>query len=165
MYRVELKEDEVSGVLGRLSRALTDMTPVMQEIGEMLVDSTKQRFKEGVAPDGSAWAPKSPATLAAYKRRGDRVDMRPLFGPSGRLSSEINYLAGPESLEVGSSLIYAAVQQFGAAQGAFGANTAGRPIPWGNIPARPFLGLSDHDRTNIVETVSEWLERVAAAGD
>jgi phage gpG-like protein len=26
------------------------------------------------------------------------------------------------------------------------------------MPARPFLGISDHDRTHITEIVGEWLE-------
>jgi len=31
------------------------------------------------------------------------------------------------------------------------------PIPWGDIPARPFLGLSDEDRSGILDIVSEAL--------
>lgn len=162
MITVELKEDEITAVLDRLSRSLTDMTPVMQDIGELLVESTKQRFGEGVAPDGTSWAPKSETTIEAYKRRGDRVDFRPLFGPSGRLSSEIFSKAGADSVEWGSSLIYAAVMQFGAAKGEFGRNARGGSIPWGTIPARPFLGLSDADRTMVMETISEWLDKAAA---
>jgi phage virion morphogenesis protein len=165
MIRVELNEDEITGVLNRLARSLTDMSPVMEEIGETLAESTKQRFSEGSAPDGSKWAPKSQTTLDAYTRRGDRVNVRPLFGPSGRLSSEISYSVMPDSVEIGSNLIYSAVMQFGAAKGAFGKTRTGGSIPWGNIPARPFLGVSETDRSNLIETIEEWMDRVAQAKD
>lgn len=56
-------------------------------------------------------------------------------------------------------MVYAAVMQGGAAQGAFGRTSRGGPIPWGNIPARPFLGLSDSDRAGVLEIIAEYLGR------
>ena len=63
--------------------------------------------------------------------------------------------------------------QFGATAGEFGAHIGkdklGRDhihsIPWGNIPARPFIGLSDEDQTNIAAEIAEWLEGAANVGD
>lgn len=165
MITIVIKDDEISAVLDRLSRSLSDLTPVMQEIGELLVPSTKERFKAGEAPDGSKWAAKSETTIETYRRRGDRIDFRPLFGPSGRLSSEIAFAPTSHSVEISSNMIYAAVMHFGAAKGAFGTNAKGGSIPWGNIPARPFLGVSEQDRTNLIETVEEWLLRVAKTQD
>jgi phage virion morphogenesis protein len=167
MIRVDLTEDQITAALERLSRSLTNLAPVMQDIGELMVRSTKVRFTEGRAPDGNAWLPKSATTIAAYQARGDRVDFRPLFGPSGRLSSEIFYEVGADgaSVEIGSNMIYSAVMQFGAAQGAFGATARGSPIPWGPIPARPFLGVSEEDRSNILAAIDEWLEAAVAGGN
>lgn len=164
MAEVLITRDEITDALARLSASLSDLTPAFQEIGEILIDSTKSRFAQGIAPDGSRWAPKSQTTLESYRSKGNRIDVRPLFGPSGALSSQIFYNAGPESVEWGSPMIYAATQQFGAAKGAFGRTSIGGPIPWGNIPARPFLGLSPEDETNITEALAEWLERAAAPG-
>ena len=167
MIRVAVTADEVPPLLDRLSDAMIDMAPVMYEIGELLTKSTKERFLEGRNPDGNPWAPKTAATLAAYAKRGDRLDTRPLFGPSGRLSSEINYLVGEDgaSVEIGSNLIYSGVMQGGAAAGAFGRTVAGSPIPWGNIPARPFLGISESDEAELLATLEEWLDRVARGTD
>ncbi len=179
MITIEVNDPEVSAIFARIVASLTDLTPLMQDIGELLVFSTKDRFDQGVSPDGVGWAPKSPTTIAAYTRRGEKVDFRPLFGTSGDLHKYISFQADSNEVRVGSNLIYAAVMQFGAAQGAFGAHI-GRttpsekqpksqdhfhPVPWGNIPARPFLGISEGDRTNIVATVTEWLDRIVAAGD
>lgn len=165
MAIVEIKEDEITGALQRLSASLSDLTPVMQEIGEIMVDSTKQRFPQGIAPDGSRWARKSQTTLNRYgARSSNRIDIRPLFGPSGALSSQIFYEVAPDSVSWGSPMIYAATQQFGAAQGAFGRTSRNGPIPWGNIPARPFLGVSAEDQANILDAISEALTRSATPG-
>jgi phage virion morphogenesis protein len=163
MITVELNDAEVERILSKIGAHLTDMSDLMNEIGEQLEFQTVQRFNEGLAPDGTAWAPKSQATLDAYKRRGQTVDVRPLFGPNAdgvplRNSMFRDY--GPDFVEIGTNKIYAAVMQFGAAKGAFGTDAGGSSIPWGAIPARPFLGISDQDRTNIAATVDEWLEGI-----
>lgn len=167
MIEVDFVEgEEIAALFERLRAHLADLTPVMQDIGEQQIAATRARFLAGQAPDGSVWAPKSPATLAAQAARGDRADPRPLFGPSRRLSSEISYRVAPggANVTIGSSLIYAAVQQYGAAKGAFGQDGRGRSIPWGDIPARPFLGLSDQDRSDIVAILTEWLESAVGEG-
>lgn len=165
MYTIEIQDTLVTAALDELARNFGDLTRPMQDIGEFLTKSTKDRFASGVAPDGSAWAPKSETTKAAYRARGDKVDDRPLFGPSGSLSRLIYYDATATSVRWGSPMIYAAVMQSGAAQGAFGAwmgkDKRGRDhfhhIPWGDIPARPFLGLSEADRTGVLEIIAEYL--------
>ncbi|WP_198321874.1 MULTISPECIES: hypothetical protein [Methylococcus] len=37
-------------------------------------------------------------------------------------------------------------------------NKRNSPIPWGDIPARPFIGLSDDDKNYIVETIEEHIK-------
>lgn len=154
MIKVEINLNEIPEGLARLHAAMSDMSPVMQEIGELLVASTKTRFQTGTAPSGAKWAAKSPATIAAYLARKERADTRPLFGPSGDLSRQIFYDAGPDRVEWGSNMIYAAMMHFGGSKSAY-------PHLWGDIPARPFLGISDDDETGIKATIEEWLIRIA----
>ena len=150
---------EIERLFAQVSTHLSDLRPLMQDIGEQQIAATRARFLAGQAPDGSVWAPKSPATLAAQAARRDPVDNRPLIA-SGTLHRTLNYQIGADgaSVTIGSGQIYAAVQQFGAAKGAFGEDSRGRSIPWGDIPARPYLGLSDQDRTDIAAIITEWLE-------
>ena len=147
MITVEIKDDEITSSLLKLGAALTDMSPVMASIGEALVASAKKRFPEGVSPDGAKWAPKSKATRSP--------DPRPLFGPSKMLSSQIFAISSAESVEVGSNRVYAAMMQFGGTKEAY-------PHLWGNIPARPFLGISDEDRTEVLATIADYLTAAAA---
>lgn len=159
MITLQIDDAEIFAALDRVARAVTDMTPVMQDIGREMVDATKERFPAGVGPDGNPWAPKSPATIANYERRREHLDLRPLWGPSGTLNSAFAYYPSESSVEWGTNVIQSAVMQFGAAKEAFGTNARGSPIPWGPIPARPFLGVSDEDRQSILAALEDWLTR------
>lgn len=155
-HKIDLSAAEA--LFAALDAALTDMTPVMDDLGELLTTSTKDRFPTGTAPDGTKWAPKSPTTLNRYgAKKSNRVDSRPLFGPTGLLSQQIFSESGATEVSWGSNLIYSAVMQFGAAKGAFGTMANGASIPWGNIPARPFIGVSATDEANIIATLENWL--------
>ena len=168
MIRIEFNDAEVQAALGNLAAGLTDMSPVMNEIGLFLVASTEKRFDDTEAPDGSQWAPRSPVTLAIYARQ--KATFGPVLHKSGTLRQSIFHSYGPNEVTVGSNVLYSAVQQLGAAQGAFGAsigkNKKGRDhfhsIPFGNIPARPYIGLSESDRSGVLDIVGEWLSSTAA---
>lgn len=153
---IQIDDREVLGAIQSLIDAGRDLQPAFQDIGEYLVMSTKERFARGESPEGDPWAPNAPSTL---KRKSDP---RPLHGESGRLENEIYPHVFADGVDVGSPLVYAGVQQFGAGRGAFGATRRGSPIPWGDIPARPFLGLSESDRTNVLEILSEHLQAATA---
>jgi len=176
MIRIELNDDAVTTALARLSTHLGDTTDVMNDIGRLLVASTKERIAAGKTPEGTAFAPRSLATLARYDALGKKYG--PPLNVSGEMRQTIFHSYGPDQAEVGSNAIQSAVMQFGAAQGAFGARM-GRtrptekrpksqdyffPIPWGDIPARPFLGISEEDRTGIIATIEEWLDGAIADG-
>lgn len=163
MITTEINEPQVRAALERMLAGVTDMSQVMTDIAEYLAEATKARFATGKAPDGEAWAPKSPATLAAYgARKSNRVDTRPLFGPTGMLNSQIHHDHGSDFASISSNLIQSAVMQWGAAKGAFGTTKTGSSIPWGDIPARPFIGISEADRVEIPAIVEEWLKGLSS---
>lgn len=157
MFGVQFNAGESRAALRKAMAALTDMTPIFTDIGEYMIQATRDRFAKGQAPDGSAWAPKKASTIERYKRLGYGTLNRPLIGPGRALSRQIQRNVTKNYVEIGSSLIYAGVMQDGAAKGAFGADRHGRPIPWGRIPARTWLGLSAADDQAIVEIVEEHL--------
>lgn len=166
MIRIELNDEVVSAALLRLAEFLTDMTPAMNDVGRLLVASTKKRIGDGETPDGTAFAPRSKTTTDRYAKLGKSFG-NPLNQSGDMRNFSISHDYGPDYAEVGSSALQAAVMHFGAAQGQFGAHIGkdkrGRDhfhsIPWGDIPARPFLGVSDEDRTGIGEIVEEWIMR------
>ncbi|SMF94310.1 phage virion morphogenesis (putative tail completion) protein [Methylomagnum ishizawai] len=173
LIAVKIDDRRVQEVLKRMETALANPRPMLAEIGEDLAASTKQRFDTGTAPDGQPWAPNSATTMARFldrkelktkkgklNARGKRLEAgkKPLIGRSKQLAHTITYLLRGNTLLVGSPMIYAATQQFGAEEGAFGADKRGHPIPWGDIPARPFLGISDSDSRSILEIARRYMK-------
>ncbi|GIX17708.1 MAG: virion morphogenesis protein [Rhodothalassiaceae bacterium] len=177
MIRIEVEDEAVIAALRRLQAAVAAPRPAMEAIGEALAETTRRRFAAGRGPDGRPWVPNSPVTVARFlsrfrgarrrdgvlTRRGARLaaSKRPLIGETKRLSSEIHHAASAREVEIGSSLVYSAVQQFGARKGAFGRTRHGAPIPWGDIPPRPFLGLDDRDRTLVVRIIARHIAAAA----
>lgn len=149
---------------GMLDRA-KDFSPVLAEIGEDMAESTKRRFATTTAPDGTAWAPNSAATLARYsdlfarkkdgsltkKAQAKIAGKKPLTGETRSLVTTINYqVLGGNEVGIGSPMVYASMQQYGG-------NKSDFPNLWGNIPARPFLGASEADKTNIADLVRSYM--------
>lgn len=170
MITIEINDAQVRAVLDRLAQRGRNPRAALLEIGEELRESTLRRFSTSTAPDGSKWAPNSPSTLA--RKKGNK----PLIGAGKALSTQIHYRVVDDAVYIGSPMKYAAVQQFGAKMGEFGryyqlfrqkygekdfrryaGMKTGSPIPWGDIPARPFLGLSADDRKAIEAIVRDYM--------
>lgn len=153
-----------------------NLRPVLAEIGEDMTESTKRRFSTAKAPDGTPWAANSATTLTRYSELFARKDgtltkkaqakvagKKPLTGETRALATTINYqVLGDNQVGIGSPMIYAAIQQYGAKRGESGTGSfktkkGSFPIPWGNIPARPFLGASEADKVNIADLVRSYM--------
>ena len=128
----------INEVFVALERAPRDMTDVFDEIGLMLVESTQERFQDGVGPDGVAWE-----TSQRAEKNGDKTLL-----DRGHLRDSITYIPSRDSLEVGSNMIYAAIHQLG---GEAGRNHSVV------LPARPYLGISDDDNDAIHDILSDWM--------
>lgn len=146
MIEIQHDSNTVLQALTRLQRVTSDLSPALKEIGEQLSESTKQRFASTVGPDDKHWLLNTPATLD--HKEGDR----PLTGKTGVLASTINYqMTGPNALAIGSPMEYAAMQQFGGTKADFS-------HLWGDIPARPFLGISEQDEADILNILQHHLQ-------
>lgn len=171
--RIEITDQGVQKALDQAIKAGTQPKPMLEDIGELLIQSTKRRFSSSTAPDGSKWKPNSRVTIlnylarysGSYRKRDGRLTKqgsvraaakKPLIGETGSLSSQIFWqLDGSDSLLVGSPMKYAAAQHFGMPKGYASTDKRGRPIPWGEIPARPFLGISEQDSFSILDIIEE----------
>lgn len=172
MILLELSDRDLVAALEGLDDGLTDQSPVMNQIGDYLAGAARDRIEDGVDVKGQPFAPLSQTTLDRYaKADPPKVSRSPLW-QSGMMRQGIFHESGPDYAEFGSNAIQAAVMHFGAEQGEFGAwigkDKNGRmhfhSIPWGNIPARPFIGVSEDDETNMVILIEEWLESSAEPG-
>lgn len=161
---IELSDEEVRQALANLVTALTPQgtRPAMRAIGEALVSSTRARFSAGVTPAGSPWTELSLVTIAIRQHKqahGKKViaGNRPLV-ESGQLAR--NSLTHQISSE--GNAVNVGIDRFGDGRiGAalhFGTDRAGRGHKV-NIPPRPFLGIADNDRNQVLDIIRTALLR------
>lgn len=158
------------------AKRLSDRQRLMDGVGEMMVSSTLQRFEDEEGPDGKAWKPSIRATPSedtrAPVRRGK--DGRLLKGSGkkikgrkggktltnmGLLRKSIEHRATGDEVRVGSvtgsGVKYARIHQMGGMAG------RGKSV---ELPARPFLGVSEQDAEDIREMVGDFLVNALIGG-
>lgn len=170
MIAIEVDDHSVIAALRHLRDKAGNqgMRPALVTIGDILVETTKQRFTTSTAPDGSAWQPNAESTLLTIMRRaagkggmrtkqgntrakavGALAGKRPLVA-SGRLARSIRYQLIPGGVAVGTDRTWGNGDTIGAAVHQLGSKN-------GRIPARPFLGVSDSDRRVILDIIARHL--------
>ena len=110
------------------------------------ISGTRERLRETKeAPDGTPWADWS-EEYAATRHGGHS-----LLQNTGSLDDSLNEFQSGATGGVSTNLVYAAIHQFGGAD-------VGK-----DIPARPYLGLSDDEAAEIVFELEDWLARKVGA--
>ena len=131
-------EDEIQAALGAVVRQGSNLTDVFADFGEHLLISHRERWDRQEAPDGTPWVPLSPKYQATKKKNADKILVL-----EGYMRDQLTYQVSPNSLQFGSNKIQAASHQFGD--------------PDRGIPAREHLGMTDDDKTMLLEIASEHL--------
>lgn len=165
MIKVEVETAKLTQALDAAIKRAGNINPLLEDIGEHLIETTKQRFETSTGPDGQAWLPNSEATYLSYlsafkksfKKNGEiskagerrKAGKKPLIGEGRYLSTQFGYDVIGNTLEWGSPAAYSAIHQYGGMAG------RNRLV---NIPARPFLGISPDDEDAIVEKAARYLD-------
>lgn len=133
--------DRLQTRLDRLAKA--DRSQLLEDLGAVLESSTRARIQsEKSGPDGEPWPDWSPAY--AETRHGGHS----LLSADGGLLNSIRSDVRGDEVEVGTNLVYGAVHQFGGAE---------VDMP---IPARPYLGVSAQDESDMLAVADEWLDEL-----
>lgn len=147
---------------------------LLKNIGSEVEDQTIRRIeKEKTAPDGSAWAP----WTEDYKKT--RHGGNSLLQGEGGLLNSIEYQVQRNSVRVGSALVYAGVHQDGFSGSvqvpahirritqAFGKalqfpvyQSVGAFTRQMAMPARPYLGLSSDNQTELLAVIGDFWQTV-----
>lgn len=183
--RVEINDAEARRNLDDLLARMGNPRPFFESVGIALVGSTLRRFKAQVRPDGAPWTPLKPATIKARQKRGRSAIA--ILRESGDLAGSIISQVEEDGVRIGSAgdIPYARIHQSGgtvqkparpgrifrrqAKDGTFGRRFAKRKLKTSaatevsipahsiTIPARPFLGVSAEDETEIIGLARRWL--------
>jgi len=140
MAEITLSIKELQGLLGRLSKALENKTPLLRRVANTLQNGTEESFDKQASPFGEKWKPNAPKTL--QKKRGNKILIE-----SGLLSQSFTQKVTGSSAQVGTNKQYAAIHQFGGKAG------RGKKV---SIPARPFMPIKSNGE--IPKDLGERLE-------
>lgn len=130
-----LKKSLASALLSIISPKL-----LLQEIGEHLLQTSRDRFDTFTGPDGKPWKPLRPETIARKSKNKDKILT---------LNGYLRRLLRPEIVNAGfgvrvaSDRVYARAHQLGYSKR--------------NLPARPFIGMSRDDKRAIVAMTASYL--------
>lgn len=163
MTGIRIKVDD-SAILAALRRVEQQdgglVVAALKVIGQAMLKSTRKRFDDQVDPAGHAWKALNP-TYAAGKR-GTKILQE--SGMAGGLLGSITAQVTGTTLQIGTNKVDGAIHQFGGtivprAYPALVFRLDGRLYfaHKVNIPARPFLGVSEEDRRAILELVGTVL--------
>ena len=163
---IRVQDQEVSRLLNRALRRSQDLTPAMRKVSGVLASAVDDAFELMRDPLTLNRWPDLTATTKSLRRqpRSRRGRTIPSSGPPYRILIDTAILVNSFTTEhgkdfalVGTNVKYAPTHQYGAAKGKFGSDRYGRSIPWGNVPARPFLGVTEDDLEEIRDILRRYI--------
>lgn len=172
-FSVGLVDTGISKALGELKGKITHLNPVLIKIGNAYWENTQQRFKFKQDPNGKQWKRSTETTRrikkeGSIKGRGVGIEGPYSMGVwSGYLKGSIGFNVKGNNILIGvltnsKASVYAGIFQGGAKKGSFGGYRQGagkkfRPTPWGDIPARPFLGFNKKTNDVVLKILHDYL--------
>lgn len=161
MYSIRLEGDTRAMLRKIRGFAELDKKKINAAIGEGVRESTLERFKTSKGPDDKTWK-----TSIRAATEGGRTLVQ-----TAQLRNSIRSKSDASGFAVGTNAKHAATHQFGEQGRTIRARRAktlrfqvgGRWVSKKkvkiNIPARPYLGLSDDDMREIKGTVEDFIAR------
>ena len=164
MLEISINIDTGAG-FARLQKLFEDKTPFYRDISATLKAASNRAFRDHVDPvTGEAWEELSPVTVA---RRGSS---KRILTVTQALDNSVEPGYNNDSAWISSNSAYATTHYFGALKGSFGYKSGGttkrgkpgkvRLLPWGDIPARPFMGLGQEDKDDILDFISTRIKSI-----
>jgi len=155
---VEIDDRALRETLKRLLEKIGNLEPAYRDIGEKWLLNTRNRYEKlqtGSTVDGVTWPALKPSTLSKKQKNTDKILVEEGTLRDSRMVADIR----GDSLVLGSSDKRAAAHQFGMPKGYAGTTKKrGLPIPWGNIPARPFVTVSGDDEQDFLDIITNHLK-------
>ena len=175
---IKIDDHELQKVCAKIVERGANKKDALRTIGAIARESIRYNFRAGGRPN------KWPASKRATGSRGQTLRK------TGRLQNSITSTITGDSVIVGTNVIYAAVQNYGARKFSFGtvvakvrahsrknsagdikvgrkkvaggvsfvrAHTRTMKLPWGDIPARPFMVLQQDDIVSIEAAIAKHI--------
>lgn len=170
-FKVTVDDAEVTQALAALAERTANLKPLLQEVGEDIMERAKQRFGTSTGPDGQRWQPNAASTVLesigalgskAWRKDGSlsrqaqkTLTRKKVLVDTGSLARQFVVRADGQSVTIGNTMVYAGIHQFGGQAG------RGRKV---TIPARPFLPVTasgelyPDDRALVLDQLQRFLQ-------
>lgn len=146
MIKIKIESEQIERRLQELIQKAVDRRPLMRRLSGIMLHAVEENFEQEGRPK---WARLSPKTIKARHKRGYWPGQ--ILQVTGRLAGSISTYSDNDQAVVGTNVVYARIHQLGGKAG------RGRKV---EIPARPFLKLTDQDIETILNEVNEYLKGV-----
>jgi phage virion morphogenesis protein len=168
----EIDASELKKKMDEIAGRITSKTKLLKLAGTIVSESVRTNFAQAGRPE--KWKPSRRGTDQAVPGKTAGT-----LRNTNRLMNSITSKVQGDEVLVGTNVVYAAVHHFGAAKGSFGevlaqvkahqrTSRAGKKynvsghgrkmkLPWGDIPARPFLLVQDEDILEIEALSARWI--------
>ncbi|HBQ8403835.1 TPA: phage virion morphogenesis protein [Klebsiella pneumoniae] len=177
-YEIVFDVTDFERSLGELIRSVENRAPLMRVLAGLMEDSVQENFEQQGRPKWQHW--KSNAYWA--QRRGGKILQR-----SGRLAASITAYSDNDMATVGTNVVYAGIHQSGgkiniparSQQAYYRQNKDGTlnnqfarkskanysewhtiPAYEINMPARPFLRLTESDISDMEDKVADYFSQI-----
>ena len=142
---IKIDNNDVERKLLELAQKGENLRPLMKNIAGIFASATEENFKNEGRPD--KWTELSEAT----KKQRTKQKKWPgqILQVSGQLALSISTQYDDDSAIIGSNLDYAAIHQLGGQAG------KNKKV---EIPARPYLKLTDDDFNEILDATKNFLK-------
>ncbi|MGH8435517.1 MAG: phage virion morphogenesis protein [Pseudomonas sp.] len=183
---LEFDSQAVLAAINEAAEAMGNPTPMLENMGEYLLQRTEDRFASQTAPDGTPWQALSPRYQRSKKKNRDKI-----LTFNGYLGKHFAYQINGSELLVGTNRVYAAIHQFGgelqrqarqstvyfkqSKKGDIGKrfvkkteSNFAQDVNIGaytiRIPARPFLGTSAADDDVLLQIAMKYIQPGISGG-
>lgn len=186
--QITIEDAAVNAAIDRVDKAGGDTLSLMHEFVSAMLFSVERRFETETAPDGTPWTPLRPRT-AARRIGGKRRGTENILRVTGRLYQSLTGEASAREAAVGTNLHYAGIHQTGGTidvpersatirlrkvkgrtRFAKRAHKRARDVDVTIgahqivVPARPYLGFSETDRTELLAIAEDHFQAAIDGG-
>jgi phage gpG-like protein len=174
---IQINNKEITKMLDELSDRLENPEDLLIELEGVLLDAVMENFDSGGRSENGqteVWEDLKQSTID--KRKLQHGDKYQVLVVTGGLRDSMTGYHDNEKAGVTTNKVYATTMHFGAKKGEFGgatidssgkkrfkgkwvgANASTQPIPWGDIPARPFMMITNEERAEISDILEKYLK-------
>jgi len=151
--QIDINSGELNKQLEKLQKKVTNLRPVLHELGNHLLNITEEAFDNEAGPDGQAWAPLNLDVIA--QKKGETKKLYRYGHMQRSLNLDISNIAATLGLNAYSKgYPYPIVHQFGTLDG--------------KILARPFLPIDKNGnlypgiKVELVALLKDFMEGVVS---